>query len=272
MRLSCGPGAPRRRLPAHVMPIPLSRRRRPAHRGGGPVWLFDLDNTLHSASHAIFPAINEGMTRYIIDALGIGRAEADELRLAYVRRYGATLLGLARHHPIDPHEFLRVAHAMPELRQMLRAERGLARLIDALPGRKIVLTNAPEGYARAVLDELGIERLFERVIAIEHMRRRGQWHAKPDLAMLRHVLRAARVRLAEAVLVEDTRSHLKRYRRLGIGTVWIVGHLVAPVRGALGERRAARMPGTGRPHYIDSRIRSLKSLRRVISRSSHALD
>lgn len=254
------------------MPIPLSRRRRPAHRGGGPVWLFDLDNTLHSASHAIFPSINEGMTRYIIDALGIGRAEADELRLAYVRRYGATLLGLARHHPIDPHEFLRVAHAMPELRQMLRAERGLARLIDALPGRKIVLTNAPEGYARAVLDELGIERLFERVIAIEHMRRRGQWHAKPDLAMLRHVLRAARVRLAEAVLVEDTRSHLKRYRRLGIGTVWIVGHLVAPVRGAGGERRAARMPGTGRPHYIDSRIRSLKSLRRVISRSSHALD
>jgi FMN phosphatase YigB (HAD superfamily) len=23
------------------------------------VWLFDLDNTLHNASHAIFPAIND---------------------------------------------------------------------------------------------------------------------------------------------------------------------------------------------------------------------
>lgn len=142
------------------MPSLVSRRRRPRHHGAGPVWLFDLDNTLHRASHAIFPAINEAMTRYIIDALGMERAEADRLRVGYVRRYGATLLGLARHHPIDPHEFLRVVHTMPDLRQMLQAERGLARLVAALPGRKIVLTNAPETYARAVLEELGIERLF----------------------------------------------------------------------------------------------------------------
>ncbi|CAN7538144.1 pyrimidine 5'-nucleotidase [Trinickia sp. LjRoot230] len=251
------------------MPRPLSRRRRPRHTAPGPVWLFDLDNTLHRASHAIFPAINEAMTRYIIDALNVERSEADRLRLGYVRRYGATLLGLARHHPIDPHDFLRVVHTMPDLRAMLRAERGLARLIAALPGRKLVLTNAPQTYARAVLNELGIEHLFERVIAIEHMCRRGQWHAKPDIAMLRHVLREAQVPLADAVLVEDTRGHLKRYRRLGIGTVWIVGHLVAPARA---KQSNARMPGTGRPHYVDRRIRSLKSLRRATSRSAHAVD
>jgi FMN phosphatase YigB (HAD superfamily) len=110
-----------------------------------------------------------------------------------------------------------------------------------------------------VLAQLGIERLFERVIAIEHMRRRSAWHAKPDLAMLRRVLRDAHVPLADAILVEDTRSHLKRYRRLGIGTVWIVGHLPAPARL---EGRIARMPGSGRPHYVDRRIRSLKSLKR----------
>ncbi|GLU34263.1 pyrimidine 5'-nucleotidase [Trinickia caryophylli] len=259
------------------MPRLHSRRHRPAARRPGPapgsrpapVWLFDLDNTLHRASHAIFPAINEAMTRYIIEALGVERPEADRLRLGYVRRYGATLLGLARHHPIDPHEFLRVAHTLPELGTMLRAERGVARLVAALPGRKIVLTNAPEAYATAVLDELGLTRLFERVIAIEHMRRRGRWHAKPDLPMLRHVLRGARVDLARAVLVEDTRGHLKRYRRLGIGTVWIVGHLLAPAAKSGGP---ARVPGTGRPHYVDRRIRSLKSLRRVTSRSGYGVD
>lgn len=250
------------------MPRLLARRRRPPRSAPGPVWLFDLDNTLHRASHAIFPAINAAMTRYIIDTLGVGRAEADALRLGYVRRYGATLLGLARHHPIDPHDFLRVVHTMPDLPGMLRAERGLGRLIAALPGRKIVLTNAPEGYARAVLAELGIARHFERVIAVEHMRLRGQWHAKPDVGMLRRVLRDARVPLADAVLVEDTRGHLKRYRRLGIGTVWIVGHLVTRAAGG-GQ---ARMPGSGRPHYVDRRIRSLKSLRRVTSRGAHAVD
>lgn len=237
---------------------PSARKRARARpRSGSPVWLFDLDNTLHHASHAIFPAINEAMTRYIRETLSLDPVEADYLRLRYVRRYGATLLGLARHHPIDPHDFLKAVHTFPDLPSMVRGERGLGRLIASLPGRKIILTNAPETYARAVLAELGIERLFERVIAIEHMRRRRSWHAKPDLAMLRRVLRDARVPLAEAILVEDTRSHLKRYRRLGIGTVWIVGHLPSPARDG---GAPTRMPGSGRPHYVDRRIRSLKSL------------
>ncbi|OOB02750.1 HAD family hydrolase, partial [Burkholderia cenocepacia] len=173
----------------------------PDRRAGAPVWLFDLDNTLHHASHAIFPEINRAMTQYIIDALQVGRAEADRLRTGYTERYGAALLGLTRHHPIDPHDFLRVVHTFSDLPAMVRAERGLARIVAALPGRKLILTNAPENYARAVLRELGIERLFERVIAIEHMRDRRTWRAKPDHTMLRRTLRAAHARLADAILV-----------------------------------------------------------------------
>jgi pyrimidine 5'-nucleotidase len=234
-------------------------RRRPKIEAGNPVWLFDLDNTLHRASHAIFPAINTAMTQYIIDALQVEHAEADRLRVGYTQRYGATLLGLARHHPIDPHDFLKVVHTFPDdLRSMLRSERGLARLIAALPGRKIVLTNGPQAYAHAVLAELRIERLFERVIAVEHMRDRRGWRAKPDPAMLRRAMRDAHVRIADAILVEDTRGHLKSYKRLGLRTVWIVGHLP---RRARADGGPARLPGTGRPHYVDRRIRSLKSLR-----------
>jgi pyrimidine 5'-nucleotidase len=236
------------------MPISRPRRRRPHFNAGSPVWLFDLDNTLHHASYAIFPAINQAMTQYIIDTLQVDRDMANRLRTGYTQRYGAALLGLTRHHWIDPHDFLKEVHTFADLGSMVRAERGLARLVAALPGRKIVLTNAPHVYAQAVLRELGIERLFERVIAIEHMRDRRAWRAKPDAAMLRRAMRDAHVALADAILVEDTRSHLKRYKRLGIRTVWIVGHL--------SERdKPMRQPGTGRPHYVDRRIRSLKSLR-----------
>lgn len=236
-------------------PILRRRPRRVAHAAGAPgrrtpVWLFDLDNTLHGASRAIFPAINAGMTQYIMDALGVSREHADHLRTSYTRRYGATLLGLARHHPVDPHDFLKYVHTFDDLHAMVHAERGVARLLAALPGRKIVLTNAPEAYARAVLAAVGIERVFERVIAVENMRSpRGHWRAKPDRAMLRAKLREAGVPLRDAILVEDTRSHLKDYRRLGIRTVWITGHLPAHARG------------TGRPHYVDRSIRSLKSLK-----------
>ncbi len=241
------PAAPAASGPGADMGARRPRRRRPL--AGRPVWLFDLDNTLHHASHAVFPAINTAMTQYIIDTLQVDRARADHLRTYYTQRYGAALLGLARHHPVDPHDFLKVVHTFEDLPSMLRAERGLARRLAALPGRKLILTNAPEVYARAVLAELGIERHFERVIAIEQMRDRRAWRAKPDATMLRRAMRDARVALADAILVEDTRSHLKRYKRLGIRTIWITGHL------------PDHQPRAGRPHYVDRRIASLQSLR-----------
>ncbi len=229
--------------PARAVP----RRTRISSRA--PVWLFDLDNTLHAASHAIFPAINRLMTDYVARVAQVDRNEADRLRRDYTRRYGATLLGLLRHHAIDPHAFLREVHALGDLTPLVRAERGLAPLLRALPGRKLILTNGPENYARQVLEVLGIAGLFERVIAIEQMQDGRAWRAKPDRPMLRRVLRRARVRADCAILVEDTRGHLKRYKRLGLRTVWMVGHLPGPTSS-----------GSGRPHYVDHRIRSLKSL------------
>ncbi|WP_245643737.1 pyrimidine 5'-nucleotidase [Paraburkholderia oxyphila] len=239
---SCG--APSDRAPVCGAPT----LRGPSY--GAPVWLFDLDNTLHGASRAIFPAINRGMTQYIVDALGVSLDVANHLRTSYTHRYGAALLGLTRHHRIDAHDFLKVVHTFDDLHAMLHAERGLARTLAALPGRKIVLTNGPTDYAHAVLAALGIERQFERVVAIEHMRTRERWRAKPDSAMLRKTLRDVGVAFADAILVEDTRGHLKRYRRLGIRTVWITGHL------------PTRMARNGRPHYVDHCVRSLKSLTR----------
>jgi pyrimidine 5'-nucleotidase len=212
----------------------------------GPVWLFDLDNTLHHASHAIFPAINRGMTQYIMSRLNVDIDEANRLRTGYTQRYGAALVGLMKHHRIDGDDFLREVHTFADLPSMVRAERGLKRMLRALPGRKIVITNGPSIYARAVMAELGIGKMFERVIAIEDMREGDRWRSKPDPAMLRRAMRQAHVRLRDAILVEDTRGHLKSYRRLGIRTVWIVGHL--PVSR------------TGRPHYVDRTVQSLRAL------------
>lgn len=229
------------------------------HRAREPVWLFDLDNTLHAASFAIFPAINRLMTDYVERIAGTDRAGADALRVEYTRRYGATLVGLLRHHAIDPHHFLQEVHALGDLAPLVRTERGLAAMLRALPGRKIILTNGPEAYARGVLRVLGTERLFDQVIAIEQMQGGRAWRAKPDLNMLRQVLRRARIHPAQAILVEDTRSHLKSYKRLGLRTIWMVGHLPQ-------ERRADapnRTKNMGRPHYVDYRIRSLKSLHRI---------
>ncbi|SOZ14837.1 conserved hypothetical protein [Cupriavidus taiwanensis] len=208
-------------------------RRRPAgDTSGGTVWLFDLDNTLHDASHAIFPAINRQMTAYVARVLGCDEATASRVRVDYWQRYGATLLGMIRHHGVDPADFLRAAHEFPALAGMVRVRRGLAAHLRRLPGRKILVTNAPQDYARAVLDIAGIRHCFERVVAIEQMWVHGHLRPKPDRRMLRRLLAQARIAPHRAVLVEDTVSHLKRYAGTGIRTAWVTGYLrtVAPSR------------------------------------------
>src|SRR3989304_5550667 len=66
-----------------------------------------------------------------------------ELRAYYWRSYGATLLGMMRHHGTDPAHFLRETHAFPDLSNMVVYERGLAAMLRRLPGRKLVRSNAP---------------------------------------------------------------------------------------------------------------------------------
>src|SRR4051812_32346022 len=85
-------------------------------------WVFDLDNTLHNATPHIFPHMNRAMTEYLQTQLGLDPAAAGELRRRYWMRYGATLLGLMRHHGTDPHDFLHRTHQFPDLTRMIVRE------------------------------------------------------------------------------------------------------------------------------------------------------
>ncbi len=68
-------------------------------------WIFDLDNTLHNATPHIFPHINRSMTAYLQEHLQLDEAEANDLRMHYWQRYGATLSGLIRHHGTESGSF-----------------------------------------------------------------------------------------------------------------------------------------------------------------------
>lgn len=219
------------------------------------VWFFDLDDTLHESSHAIGPTIDRRMTDYVVRYLDLDEVAANQLRMTYWRRYGATLLGLMRNHAVDPHHFLRETHDFDFL-GMLRAERGLARLFARLPGRKVLLTNAPDAYARGIVRQLALHRHLGARYAIEHMRVHGTFRPKPSQAMLRHML--AREKLAgrgnarRAVLVEDNIDNLKAARAVGFRTVLVTRHrATAPHRST---------------SYIDLRVASVLQLPRLMRR------
>jgi putative hydrolase of the HAD superfamily len=216
------------------------------------VWLLDLDNTLHDASLAAYGGINEGMTAYIQRELGLGREQADALRQTYWRRYGATLLGLMRHHGVKPAHFLHHTHMLPGLERRVRGHAHDLAALAALTGRRYVLTNAPAAYTARVIGALGIARLFDGIFAIEDMRMFGHLRPKPDARMLRALAARLRVAPERCVLVEDTLMHQKAARRVGMGTVWMQRWL--PTTGP-----AARL--TRLPAYVDRRIRRLAELR-----------
>lgn len=182
-----------------------------------PVWLFDLDNTLHNATPHIFPHINRAMREYIERHLGLDQQAANRLRQDYWQRYGATLLGLMRHHDTDPRHFLWETHQFPNLEQMIVFERPLRHALRRLPGRKIVFSNGPRHYAEAILDLTGLRHCFDAVYAVDNV----CFQPKPMLAGFRALLGAERLDPRRCIMVEDSLVNLVSAKRLGMKTVWV---------------------------------------------------
>ena len=220
-----------------------------------PVWLFDLDNTLHDASHAAFGATSVAMTDYIVRELSVSVDDADRLRRRYWLRYGATLLGLVRHHGVRAAHFLHHTHLLPGLEALVHGHPHDFAALRRLPGRKFILTNAPLAYTERVLGVLGIGHWFDGVIAIEQMRMFGHLRPKPDARMLRHVAARLRVPPERCVLVEDTLEHQKAAFGIGMRTVWM--QRWARRGGGPAAARLAR-----RPAYVGRRVGSLRELAR----------
>ncbi len=200
-------------------------------------WLFDLDNTLHNASAHIFPHIGRSMRDYICRHLDLDEAAATQLRQHYWRRYGATLLGLMRHHDIDPRHFLHHTHQFPNLSRMVVAESPLQATLRRLPGRTIIFSNAPIHYTEAILSIIGIRRCFGAVYSVEQLR----YQPKPAIRGFLRVLRGEGLDPRRCIMVEDTLPNLMTAKRLGMKTVWVT--------------RTTR-----RPPCVDVQIRSVLDL------------
>lgn len=224
--------------------------------GSAPVWLLDLDNTLHDAMPVIFPRINRAMTEYIARKLELPLEAAGDLRTTYWHRYGATLLGMVRHHQVDAHEFLREAHPFPDMEQIVRRNLRLHAMLRRLPGRKIVMTNSPARYAHAVLRAMRIGTMIDGVITMESMCFGGRFMPKPSRPMLRKMLARLRCPPGRAILVEDSVNNLRSATHCGVRTVLVtgLGH------GAL---HPARRPRAGTNRSAGVQVQSVTKLLRV---------
>jgi putative hydrolase of the HAD superfamily len=178
-------------------------------------WVFDLDNTLYPASARLFDQIEVRMTDWVMQVLGVDRAEADRLRGHYWETYGTTLAGLMREHGVDPGPYLTHVHEIDL--GALEPDAVLSGAIAALPGRKIVYTNGSRGHAERVTAARGLGGLFDAIYGIEE----AGFLPKPERGAFDAVFALGGVDPTRAAMFEDDAKNLKEPHAMGMRTVHV---------------------------------------------------
>ncbi|MDO8311182.1 MAG: pyrimidine 5'-nucleotidase, partial [Sideroxyarcus sp.] len=178
-------------------------------------WVFDLDNTLYPPQFRLFDQIEVRMTAWVMNALGVGKTEADRLRQHYWDSYGTTLAGLMREHDIDPAPYLQDVHDIDFT--VLPTDPDLAARIRALPGRRIVYTNACAPYAHRVLEARGLSGLFDAVYGVEH----ADFRPKPERAAFDTIFAQDGLDPNTAAMFEDDPRNLMAPHQMGMKTVHV---------------------------------------------------
>jgi putative hydrolase of the HAD superfamily len=178
-------------------------------------WVFDLDNTLYPASCNLFTQIDTRMREFIADLLGLEQDEAYKLQKRFFKEYGTTLRGLMDIHGLPPEEFLDYVHEIDL--SPVDANPALNSALEALPGRKIIFTNADTGHADRVMERLGIGHHFEEVFDIVA----ADYVPKPNPGVYQILLDRYGLDPKKSVMVEDIARNLQPAADLGMTTVWI---------------------------------------------------
>jgi putative hydrolase of the HAD superfamily len=182
---------------------------------GRDVWVFDLDNTLYPAEHEVFDEIGERMTRFIARVTGFEHEAARVLREKYFLAYGATVVGVVKHHGASAADFLSYVHDVSF--DAVHPDPELARLIARLPGRRIVFTNGARDYAVRILSKLGMDRSFDAVFALED----ADLVPKPQRAAFDRFIAHSVFDPVRAVLFDDHDRNLETAADLGFATVHV---------------------------------------------------
>ncbi len=155
------------------------------------------------------------MTDFVMEALGVERAEADRLRTHYWHTHGTTLAGLMREHDVDPGPYLSDVHEISL--DHLELDPVLACNIRALPGRKIVYTNGCAPYAERVLAARGLSGVFDAVYGVEH----AGFLPKPEQGAFEAVFALDGIEPKCAAMFEDDARNLSAPHDMGMRTVHV---------------------------------------------------
>ena len=173
-------------------------------------WIFDLDNTLYSHEARIWPQVDARITAFVADLFGIDGMSARALQKYFYHQHGTTLKALMDVYGVDPYAFLDFAHDIDH--SAIDLNPALGKAIEALPGRRLILTNGSRKHAENVAAKIGILDHFEDVFDIVA----ADFIPKPDrrayeMFFERHAVDPARAAMFEDIAKKPRRAPRDRH-------------------------------------------------------------
>ena len=184
------------------------------------ILIFDLDDTLYSPTTGVWDAIGERINQFIVDNLALDSAEVIQVRDELFRTYGTTLRGLQIVYGIDPYKYLNYVHNIP-LETYLRPNPVLNRMLKQISSRKVIFTNSDQNHALRVLDRLGLDSIFERIIDVMDVTP----FCKPQPEAFQQALKLlGNPDPTRCVLIDDSLRNINTASELGFHTILVGNH------------------------------------------------
>jgi len=179
--------------------------------------LFDIDNTLYSASNLMEQRISERMFQFIADFLSVPLEEAIRLQRTRRHNYGTTLEWLeCEYHFNDRNTYFEAVHPASEISE-LQPDPNLRNFLLSLQMPMTVLTNAPMAHAERVLNFFNISDLFLGIFDISYNQGKG----KPQPEAFTKPLAAVHKTVEETLFLDDCPAYVQGFVQIGGQSVLI---------------------------------------------------
>lgn len=181
-------------------------------------YLFDLDETIYPKECNLLKEVSSRIGKYIEHFLKINSSKADEIRIRYRDAYGSSLVGLMLHHGVNHNDYAKFVYDI-DYDNYISYNPLLYDMIKSIKARKIIYTNASRIHAEQVLNHLGINALFERIISAEDV----YFYTKPQLQSYREMLRITDIDVKNSIFFDDQIKNLESAKKFGITTALVGG-------------------------------------------------
>lgn len=180
-------------------------------------WLIDVDNTLYPNSCGMFAELVERIYGITELASRLPRPEAIRLAHQYFDAYGNTMIGLTKFHNMTEQEYLDYIYDL-SVEQYVTPNKNLRCLIERLPGKRYIFTNAVHPFVQRVFAALGVDGMFDGIVdALDLLP-----YAKPDHEAFRRAFSILGITNPAACgVIDDTPGVIQKAKELGLFTVQV---------------------------------------------------